>query len=103
MASIRQMETSDGRRFYQISVSRGYGKAPYKKRWYVPDGWAKRTIERELRNVTAEFERACAAGEVENRKQRKEREAAEAAAEAEERAKLKTVRQDVDGVFMPTK
>lgn len=99
MASTKLMETKDGKRFYQISVSRGYGKSPYKKRWYWPDGWSKRTAEREVAKVAAEFERACAAGEVENREQRKEREAVEAA----ERAKLKTVRQYADGVFMPTK
>lgn len=99
MASIKQMATKDGRRFFQISVSRGYGKSAYKMRWYWPDGWSKRSAERELKKVAAEFERACAAGEIENRKQKKEREAVEAA----ERAKLKTVQQYADGVFMPTK
>lgn len=68
-----------------------------------PDGWSKRTAEREVAKEAAEFERACGAGEVENRKQRKEREEAEAAAAAAERAKQKTVRQYVDGAFMPTK
>lgn len=99
MASTKLMETKDGKRFFQISVSRGYGKAPYKKRWYWPDGWSKRTAEREAAKVAAEFERACAAGEVMNRAQEKEK----AAQEAAEAAKLKTVRQYVDGVFMPTK
>lgn len=99
MASTKLQETKDGRRFFQICVSRGYGKAPYKKRWYWPEGWSKRTAERELAKVTAEFERACAAGEVSNRAEAKQK-AAEAAAEA---AKLKTVRQYADGVFMPTK
>ena len=99
MASTKLMETKDGRRFFQICVSRGYGKAPYKKRWYWPDGWSKRTVERELAKVTAEFERACAAGEILNRAQEKEK-AALAAAEA---SKLKTVRQYANGVFMPTK
>lgn len=99
MASTKLMETKDGKRFFKISVSRGYGKTPFTTRWYWPDGWSKRTAERELRKVVAEFERACAAGEVENREQRKDREAAEAL----ERAKLKTVRQYADGVFMPTK
>lgn len=103
MASTKLMETKDGKRFYQISVSRGYGKAPYKKRWYWPDGWSKRSAERELAKVAAEFERACNAGEVENREQRKKREAAEKQKAAEEAAKLKTVRQYADGVFMPTK
>ena len=99
MASTKLMETKDGKRFFQISVSRGYGKAPYKKRWYWPDGWSKRTAEREAAKVAAEFERACNAGEVMNRAQEKEK----AAQEAAEAAKLKTVQQYVDGVFMPTK
>lgn len=99
MASIKEMETKDGKRFFQICVSRGYGKAPYKKRWYWPDGWARRTAEREVKKAAAEFERACAAGEVLNREQAKEK----AALEAAEAAKLKTVRQYADGVYMPSK
>lgn len=99
MASIKQMETKDGKRFFQICVSRGHGKAPYKKRWYWPDGWSRRTAEREAAKVAAEFERACGAGEVMNRAQEKEK----AAQEAAEAAKLKTVRQYVDGVYMPAK
>ena len=99
MASTKLMQTKDGRRFFQICVSRGYGKAPYKKRWYWPDGWSKRSAERELAKVAAEFERACAAGEILNRKQAKEK----AAQEAAEAAKLKTVRQYADGVYMPAK
>lgn len=99
MACTKLMETKDGKRFFLIRVSRGLGNSPYQKRWYWPDGWSKRTAERELAKVAAEFERACAAGEVQNRAEAKKT-AADAAAEA---AKLKTVRQYVDGVFMPTK
>ena len=110
MASTKLMETKDGKRFFQICVSRGYGKAPYKTRWYWPDGWSKRTAERELAKVAAEFERACAAGEVMNRAQAKEKaaqEAAEAAEEAkkaaEEAKKIKTLKQYGEQVFMPAK
>ena len=99
MASIKLSETKDGRRFFQISVSRGYGKAPYKTRWYWPDGWSKRTAEREAAKQAAAFELACKNGEVLNRAQEREK----AAREAAEAAKLKTVRQYADGVFMPTK
>ena len=99
MASTKLMETKDGRRFFQISVSRGYGKAPYKTRWYWPDGWNKRTAEREAIKQAAAFELACKNGEVLNRAQEREK----AAQEAAEAAKLKTVRQYADGVFMPTK
>ena len=73
MASIKQMETKDGKRFFQISVSRGHGKTPYTKRWYWPEGWSKRAAERELAKQAAEFERACAAGEVMNRAEAKEK------------------------------
>lgn len=99
MASIKLSETKDGRRFFQICVSRGYGKSPYKTRWYWPDGWSKRTAEREAAKQAAAFELACKNGEVLNRAQEREK----AAQEAAEAAKLKTVRQYADGVFMPTK
>lgn len=99
MASIKLSETKDGRRFFQICVSRGYGKSPYKTRWYWPDGWSKRTAEREAAKQAAAFELACKNGEVLNRAQEREK----AAQEAAETAKLKTVRQYADGVFMPTK
>lgn len=99
MASIKQMETKDGKRFFQISVSRGYGKTPYTKRWYWPEGWSKRAAERELAKQAAEFERACAAGEVVNRAEAKEK----ASKEAAKAAKIKTFKQYGEQVFMPAK
>ena len=99
MASIKLQETKNGRRFFQICVSRGHGKAPYKTRWYWPDGWSKRTAEREAAKQAAAFELACKNGEVLNRAQEREK----AAQEAAEAAMLKTVAQYANGVFMPTK
>ena len=104
MASTKLMSTKDGRRFFQIAVSRGYGKAPYKTRFYWPlkengDPVAKSTAERELKKVVAEFERACASGEVLNRAETKKKAADEAAATA----KLKTVRSYAKGVYMAAK
>ncbi|MBR4158128.1 MAG: site-specific integrase [Oscillospiraceae bacterium] len=99
MASIKLSETKTGKQFYLISVSRGYGKSPYRMRWYRPEGWSQRSVDRELNKVAAEFERACAAGEILTRSEEKEI----AAVEAAEAAKLKTVKQYVNGVFMPTK
>ncbi len=115
MASVKQMETKAGKRFFKICVSRGYGNAPYKMRWYWPmtkDGHpvSEKTAKNELQRVVAEFERACAAGEFKNRAETKQlaaeaaaKAAEEAAKAAEQAAKLKTVKQYVDGVFMPTK
>lgn len=99
MASTKLMQTKDGKRYFQICVSRGYGKSPYKTRWYWPDGWSKRTAERELAKVAAEFERACSAGEIHNRAELKEIEAAAAA----ERAKLKTFKSYSLDVYMASK
>ena len=67
MASTRKLTTKDGRVFYEITVSRGRNKARLTKRWYPPDGWGKRAIERELAAVAAEFERQSDAGEVVSR------------------------------------
>lgn len=99
MASTKLMQTRDGKRFWKISVSRGYGNTPYTMRFYWEDGWSKRYAESQLRKAVAEFERKCAAGEVLTREEQKEK----AAQEAAEAAKLKTVRQYADSVFMPTK
>lgn len=99
MASTKLMETKDGRRFWKISVSRGYGKTPYTMRWYWPDGWSRRSAERELNKVAAEFELKCANGEVLSRSEQKKQKA-EAAAEA---AKIKTFKQYGEQVFIPAK
>lgn len=99
MAATKLMETKDGRRFYKISVSRGYGITPYTMRWYWPDGWSKRAADRELAKVAAAFELKCQSGEVMNRAEVRAKEAEERA----EAAKLHTVRQYANGVFMPSK
>ena len=57
IASTRKMKTKDGRDFYEISVSRGRGKSRLTRRWYPPDGWSRKAIERELAAVAAEFAR----------------------------------------------
>lgn len=99
MSSYRKMETKDGRIFYEISVSRGRGKSRLTRRWYPPDGWSRRAIERELAAVAAEFERQSDAGEIISRSEQRERDAQAAA----ETAKILTLRQYGERVFMPSK
>lgn len=99
MPSTRKLETKDGRVFYEISVSRGRGKSRLTRRWYPPEGWSRKAIERELAAVAAEFERQSDAGEVISRAEQKDQ-AAQAAAEA---AKILTFRQYGERVFMPSK
>ena len=99
MPSTRRKATKDGRIFYEISVSRGRGKSRLTRRWYVPDGWSQRAIDRELAAVAAEFERQSDAGEIISRAEARE-EAAQRAAEA---ARILTLRQYGERVFMPSK
>lgn len=112
MASISKMQTTkDGRRFWRISVSRGYGNAPYTSRFYWPEGKNGQPISekvalRDRDKFVRQFEQDCADGKVQNRKEKKAEEEEQRKLEEEERAKLealKTVRQYGDGVFMPTK
>lgn len=99
MPSTRRKETKDGRVFYEISVSRGRGKSRLTRRWYVPEGWSQKAIDRELAAVAAEFERQSDAGEVISRAEAREK-AAQAAAEA---ARILTLKQYGERVFMPSK
>lgn len=99
MASPRLKTTKDGKRFYEIRVSRGRGKSYLTKRWYVPDGWSKKAIDRELARVAAEFERQVKAGEVISRDEQKERDLQA----KQEAAKIQTLRLYGESVFMPAK
>lgn len=99
MPSTRKRETKDGRVFYEISVSRGRDKTRLTRRWYPPEGWSRKAIERELAAVAAEFERQSDAGEIVSRAEQRER----AALEAAEAAKILTLRQYGERVFMPAK
>ena len=89
MASTRKQTTKDGKVFYEISVGRGRGKSRPTRRWYPPEGWSKKSIERELAAVAAEFERQSDAGEVISRAEHREKDA-QAGAEAD---KILTLRQ----------
>ena len=94
MPSIRKRTTKDGRDFYEITVSRGRSMPRLFSRWYVPEGWSQRAIDRELAKVAAEFERQCKAGEVVSRKEKRQQDAQEAA----EAAKIQTVRASMPNV-----
>ena len=98
MAAIREINTKSGK-CYEIGVSRGRGMAKAYKRWYAPDGWSKKSIERELNRVARDFEKEVEAGVALTRAERKEKERLEAL----EAAKIQTLRQYAEKVFMPAK
>ena len=99
MATTTRKTNKSGRAFYEIRVHVSRDRPTLTKRWYPPEGWGQRAIDRELAKVAAEFERKIAGGEVLSREERK----SQAAAEAAEAAKIQTFRQYGEQVFMPTK
>lgn len=99
MPSIRTKQTKTGTTFYEIRVSRGRGKSYLTTRWYPPEGWSKRAIDRELTKQAAEYERQVQAGEVVSREEQAEIDHQNAL----ESAKIKTLEQYGNGVFMPAK
>ena len=98
MPSTRKRTTKDGTPFYEISVSRGRGVSRLTSRWYPPQGWSQKAIDRELTRVAAEFERQVKAGEVITRAEKREQEYRQAMEEAQ----IKTFRQYCEMVFMPS-
>lgn len=99
MPSPRLKMTKSGRRFYEIRVSRGRNKSYLSTRWYVPEGWSQKAIDKELAKVAAEFERQVKAGEIISREEQKERNLQE----KQEAAKIQTLRQYSESAFMPAK
>ena len=99
MASIREKRTKSGALFYEIGVSRGRGKPKVYRNWHPCDGWSARTIQRELMKAARDFENEVLSGSAVSREERKEQEL-EARREA---AKVLTLRQFCETVFMPFK
>lgn len=99
MSTIRKRETSDGREYYEILVKIGREQPQRSKRWYPPDGWSAKRIERELNKTAAAFEQDVREGKVQSRAEKK------AAAEAARREEMQhpTLKSYCLGVYMPTK
>lgn len=98
MASSRKLFTKDGTPFYEIAVSRGRGKSRLSTRWYPPYGWSQRAIDKELKKQEAAFEKAVKEGKILSKEEQKELERIK----AEEAAKIKTLKQYCESVYMPT-
>ena len=98
MASIKKEIDSTGAIVYKVQASGGRGRR-VKRSWRPEPGWSAKTIERELNKFAAQLENELASGAVSTK--REEEEAARLA--ALEAAKLKTLRQYAEGVYMPAK
>ena len=98
MASIKQCTDKAGNAFYKVTASCGRGRRVTRS-WHPEAGWSRKTIERELNKFAATLENSLQSNEVVTRQEQIEIDR-QAAIEA---AKLKTLRQYADCVFMPAK
>lgn len=98
MATATLKENKQGKQYYEIMAYRA-GKSRLSTRWYIPDGWSESSIKRQLEKEKAEFQRKCDLGEVLSKKEQKQ-EQLKAAAEA---ARIQTLKQYGESVFMPAK
>lgn len=98
MASIKKEYDKSGAVVYKVQVSNGRGRK-VKRSWRPADGWSAKTIERELNKFAATLENELASGELATRKEAQEQKRLEEL----ERAKMRTLQQYGDGVFMPMK
>ena len=99
MPSTRRQVTKSGQVYYEIRCRISRDRPELTTRWYVPDGWSQKAIDRELSKQAAEFERRCKAGEVLSREEQRK----QAAIREQEAAAILTVKQYGESVFMPAK
>lgn len=98
MASIKEKLDKNGNVVYQVQASNGRGRRVW--RTFRPEPtWSKRTVQRELQRFAAELESQLEDGEVLTR----EETVRKAAAEAVEAAKIKTLCQYAEAVYLPEK
>ena len=98
MASYKATTDASGATVYKVQVSNGRGRKVTRS-WRPEPGWSAKTIKRELDRFAANLENELAEGTLKTRQEDLE----EKRRTALEAAKIKTLRQYVDGVFMPIK
>lgn len=101
MASTRKRQRKNGTFYYEISVSRGYGKSAYTMRWDVPEGLSAKTIKARLQQTAYAFEQDCRAGRVKTREEKKEEERQVAQKKALEEKNKVTVQRFCEETFLP--
>ena len=98
MASIRKTEDKVGNVIYKVQASNGRGRRVTRS-WKPQEGWSAKTIQRELNKFAANLEQELERGAVVTKREQIQ----QAAAAELEKAKLKTVKQYGDMVFMAIK
>ncbi len=97
MSSYRMDTDKDGNVVYKVQVT-SHGRRVTRS-WHPQASWSAKTTDRELNKFAANLENELAAGKIQTRA---EKIAAKKAAKAEA-AKIKTLAEYANGVFMPAK
>lgn len=98
MASYKITTDAQGNTVYKVQVSNGRGRKVTRS-WRPEPGWSTKTVKRELEKYAASLENDLVAGTLKTRQEDLE----EKRLAALEAAKIKTLRQYADGVYMPAK
>ena len=98
MASHKIITDAKGNPVYKVQASAGRGRRVTRS-WRPKPGWSARTIERELNSFKVSLEKELASGKILTRQEQLEQDR-QATLEA---AKIKTLRQYADDVFMVEK
>ncbi len=85
--------------YYEIRCRPSRERSELSTRWYVPEGWSHKAIERELTKLAADFERKCKAGEVLTRSEKQQ----DKEAQALRQAAILSIKDYSENVFMPEK
>lgn len=100
MASIRLKRIKkDGSKVFEIRAARQRGQAQKSMSWTAPAGWSQKSVDRELAKIAADLDRGVKSGEILTRPEQKEKDQTA----AEEEAKIKTIQQYGDSVYIPYK
>lgn len=100
MASVRLRRTKeDGSKVYQIRAARDRGQGQKSITWTAPANWSQKAIDKELQKIANDLDAKRESGEALTRAEQQAKDAAEAA----EAAKIKTVRQYGDTIYIPGK
>ncbi|MCD8161449.1 MAG: site-specific integrase [Clostridiales bacterium] len=98
MASVIRKERKDGSPYYELRFSQGRGSTLV-RRYTPPEGLSRKNQDRAAEKEWYRLEEEVRAGKIVTKKQK----AAQEAAEAAERAKLLTVEEYAEKVFLPAK
>ncbi len=98
MPSIRKITTNEGT-YYEIGVRRGRKQPRVYTRWKPSPTWSAKTVQKKLEDYARDFERQVKDGKIVTRKEQQERDRQA----AEEAAKILTVRQYAEKVYLPAK